>query len=221
MQTLTEHLLEEGLSDRILTDFQLSRLLEGTAQRRYNLVNRAMKAGELIRLRRGLYILSDKYRNNPCHPYALAQMLVPGSYVSLEAALSFHGWIPEAVYTVTSIVPGRKAKEFSHEAMGLFTFHPLAIQRGYFLELVERVQQGGQTFLLANPIRALMDLVCFRKIEWQGLSWFEQGMRIDKEDLAGVTLEELHILKQVYKHKQVQGFLRELVLALDLESGND
>jgi hypothetical protein len=221
MQTLTQQVVDAGLSDRVLTKFQLGRLIEGSSQRRYNLVNRAMKAGELIRLRRGLYMLPDKYRRQPCHPFALAQALVPGSYVSLETALSFHKWIPEAVYTTASIVPGRKAKEINHDQLGLFTFNPLALHTGYFLELVNRVQLDDQPVLIASPIRALLDLVCFRKLEWQGLSWIEQGMRIDKESLKIVTGADLGILKQVYKHKQVTHFLSELEVALGLEPGHD
>ena len=221
MQTLTRQLLEVGLSDRVLTDLQLSRLIEGSDQRRYNLVNRAMKAGELVRLRRGLYMLPDKYRKKPTHPYALAQMIVPGSYVSLETSLSFHGWIPEAVYTTTSILPGRKSGKFKIEQVGLLAFYPLATRAGYFLERVKRIQLNGQTLLIASPIRALMDLVCLKKLEWRGMSWIVQGMRIDEEALGLVTGEELRTLKQVYKHKRVQYFLSELELALRLEPGND
>jgi hypothetical protein len=219
MQTLTAQLIDGGFSERILTDNQLVRLLKGSNQRRYNLVNRAMKAGELIRLRRGLYMLADKYRKSTCHPYALAQMLVPGSYVSMETALSFHGWIPEAVYATTSIVPGRKAKDFNHEQTGLFTFHPLATQKGGFLELVERVKLGEQALLMASPLRALMDLVCFKKLEWQGLDWFEQSMRIDEEHLARVTGSQLRKLRQVYKHKRVHRYLEEFERALGLNQG--
>jgi len=221
MQTLTEQLLEEGLNDRVLTDIQLGRLISGSSQRRYNLVNRAMKAGELIRLRRGLYMLPDKYRSKPCHPYALAQRLVPGSYVSLETALAFHGWIPEAVYTTASVVPGRKSKDFNCEPLGRFTFHPLAIRPGYFLELVERVQLGEQAVLMARPVRALLDLVCLKKMDWQGLSWLVQGMRIDEEMLNRVTGAELRTLKQVYKHQRVQNFITELEVALGLELSHD
>lgn len=221
MQTLTEQLLDAGLADRVLSDSQLSRLLEGSSQRRYNLVNRAMKAGELIRLSRGLYMLADKYRSKPFHPYALAQMLVPGSYVSMETALSFHGWIPESVHTCVSVVPGRKSMNFMHEKMGSFTFHPLAIQKGHFLELVERVEVGGQALLMANPLRALMDLVCFRKLAWQGLSWIEQGMRIDAVVLDAVTAADIQCLKHVYKHRRVLNFLSELAAELRLELAND
>jgi hypothetical protein len=221
MQTLTEQLIEEGLNDRVLTDTQLGRLISGSRQRRYNLVNRAMKAGELIRLRRGLYMLPDKYRSQPCHPYVLAQRLVPGSYVSLETALAFHNWIPEAVYSTASVMPGHKAKEFSYESLGRFTFHPLPIQVGYFLELVERVKLVEQPVLMAQPVRALLDLVCLKKVEWQGLVWLVQGMRIDEDVLHQVTGAELRTLKQVYKRKRVKGFIAQLEAALGLELGHD
>jgi len=221
MQTLTEQLVEGGLKDRVLTDTQLARLISGSSQRRYNLVNRAMRAGELIRLRRGLYMLSDKYRSQPCHPYVLAQKLRPGSYVSLETALAFHGWIPEAVYTTASIGPGRQTKDYTCERLGRFTFHPLAIESGYFLELVERVQLGEQAVLIAQPIRALLDLVCLKKMGWQGLAWLVEGMRIDEETLLQVSGAELRTLKRVYKHKRVKDFIAELEIALGLELGHD
>lgn len=221
VQTLTEHLIEEGLADRILTDSQMSRLVDGSPQRRYHLVNRAMKAGELIRLRRGLYMLSDKYRSQPCHPYVLAQALVPGSYVSLESALSFHGWIPEAVYTTTSIAPGRKMREFTYEPMGLFTFDRLPVKEGFFLEMVQRVELAGQVALMASPLRALVDLVCVKKIEWQGLAWLEQGMRIERESLNSITGTQLRLLKAAYKPRRVAQFLAELERALGLELSND
>jgi hypothetical protein len=210
MQTLSRQLTETGLGDRILTDRQLKRLVTGTDQRRHHLVNRAMKAGELVRLRRGLYALADEFREHPVHPFAVAQMLVPGSYVSLETALAFHGWIPEAVYTTASIVPGRKAKEFRHEQLGFFTFHPLAIQQGSYLELVRRVEASSQSFLVADPLRALMDLVCLRKVKWQGFAWIEQGLRVDADALNKITGAELRILRDVYKHERMRNFIGEL-----------
>jgi hypothetical protein len=221
MQTLTQKLTDTGLRDRILTDQQIKRLVTGTDQRRHHLVNRAMKAGELVRLRRGLYTLANKFRAHPVHPFAVAQMLVPGSYVSLETALAFHGWIPEAVYTTASIVPGRKAKEFRHESLGLFTFHPLAIQAGSFLELVRRVEANSQSFLVAEPLRALMDLVCLRKVEWQGIAWILQGLRVDADALNKVTGAELRTLEGVYKHKRMYNFISELEQSLGLVANRD
>jgi hypothetical protein len=207
------------LADRVISDAQLARLVEGTDQRRYHLANRAIKAGELIRLRRGLYVLDKQFRDSPSHPFSLAQKIEPGSYVSLESALAYHGWIPEAVYTTTSVLPGRKFKEYEHEQFGSFTFSPLAVNPGCFLDLVQRLQLDKQVFLLASPVRALMDLVSLKKIDWQGMSWIEDSMRIDSEVWLGVTSAELRELKEVYQHKRARHFIERLEIALGLELG--
>lgn len=217
MQTLTKEIISQNLTNRIIVDKQLSRFIEGSPQRRYHLVNRALKAGELIRVQRGIYTLSRRYRDFPLHPFALAQMMEPGSYVSLETALAFHGWIPEAVYTTASILPCRKSKSYEHEELGSFTFNPLAIEKGYFLELVLRHKVDEQVMLIASPIRALMDLVCLRKAEWQGLDWLVEGMRIDYEYLRSVNSAEIRTLKLVYKQQRVKKFLNKL----SRELGND
>ena len=217
MQTLTEQLIDEGFNNRVIVDSQLARLTTGTPQRRHNLVNRAMKAGELLRLRRGTYLLAGKYRDYAAHPFALAQAFVPGSYVSFETALAFHGWIPEAVFTTASVTPGRKSYAYNHPQLGSFTFHPLATQAGYFLELVDREQINEQTMLVASPIRALMDLVCLRKSEWQGMKWLQESLRIDEEHLRQITRADIRTLELVYKHKRVKDFLEYLAREL----GND
>lgn len=217
MKSLTEKLIDADQANRVLNDVQLKRLLAGSDASRYGLVNRALKVGELHRAKRALYVLDDKYRDYPLHPFALAQMLESGSYVSLETALAHHGWIPEAVYTTASILSGRKSKGYEHEKFGNFTFHPLAIEKGYFLELVMRQKEGEQTMLIARPIRALMDLVCLRKNEWQGIDWLIDGMRIDYEYLKTINSTELRTLKLVYKQKRVRKFLDEL----SRELGND
>lgn len=63
MQTLTKLLFQEGLTRPVLNEIQIARVIEGSDQRRYNLVNRAVKAGELHCLGRGLYLLSKPYRD--------------------------------------------------------------------------------------------------------------------------------------------------------------
>jgi predicted transcriptional regulator of viral defense system len=215
MQTLTKQLIELDLSNRVFTDAQLARIIEGSKQRRYHLVNRAIKAGELRRLRRGSYLLAESFRDYPAHPFALAQAFAPGSYVSLETALAHHGWIPEAVFSTASVTPGRKSFEYQHSVFGHFSFHPLAIQRGYFLELVAREQSGGHTMLVAKPVRALLDLVCLKKIEYPGVNWLLEGLRIDYEYLQQITNADIRTLKLVYKHKRVTRFLDSLARELD------
>jgi len=220
MKPLVEQLIQSQYANRIVTEKQLSRMIEGGAARRYGLVNRALKAGELVRIQRGLYVLADKFRNQSVHPFRLAQALSPGSYVSLETALGFHGWIPEAVYTTASIVVGRKSKEVVHPLLGSFAFHPIAVHKPAFLELVDRVQINQQTMLVAKPLRALLDIVCLQKIKWQGLEWIEYGLRVEREYLLTATGDDFSALKSVYKHKSVQKFITSLQTELALAAGS-
>jgi len=214
MQTLSQQLIDQGLKNRVLTEKQLARVLKGSRQRRYGLVNRALKAGELHRLTRGRYLLADRFRDFPSHPFALAQAFIQGSYVSFETALAYHGWIPEAVYTTASVTPGQKTLVYKPQDLGRFTFHPLAVHTDRFLELVQRVQITQQTMLIAEPFRALMDLVCLRKTEWQGLGWLIEGLRIDEEHLRSIKQSDMETLMLVYKQKRVNSFLKSLAREL-------
>ena len=214
MQTLAQKLIDQGLANQVLTEKQLARVLNGSQQRRYGLVNRALKAGELHRLSRGRYLLADRFRDYPGHPFALAQAFVPGSYVSFETALAHHGWIPEAVYTVSSVTPGRKTLVYDSGKFGQFTFHPMAVYTDRLLELVQRIQITQQTMLVADPLRALMDLVCLRKTQWQGLGWLIEGMRIDEEHLKSIRHTDMAKLMLVYKQKRVNSFLKSLATEL-------
>jgi len=217
MNTLTNKIIEQGLTNRILNVSQLKRLVSGSAQRRHSLVNRAIKTGELFRFQRGLYMLNERFRDYQCHPFVLAQAIAPGSYISFETALAYHGWIPEAVFTTASVVPGRKSRQFEQEKMGVFNFQPLAVRREYFLERVTRHQLNGQTMLVAKPCRALLDLVCLRKLSWEGINWLLEGLRIDPESLAAITANDIKILKLVYKHKRVNSYLSNLNRELGLD----
>ncbi|MDT8427241.1 MAG: hypothetical protein RQ757_00575 [Pseudomonadales bacterium] len=217
MQTLTQMILDQKLANHALSDSQIARLVEGSDQRRYHLVNRAMKAEELVRLKRGLYVMAPTFRAYPLHPFAIAQALQPGSYVSLESALAFHGWIPESVYTTASISPANKSSELTHPQLGKYTFQPLATKPGHFLELVAWLKRENQPFLVARPIRALMDLVYVRNLDWQGMGWLTSSMRIDEEQLRSITSADIRILKLTYKQQRMQRFLT----ALAQELGND
>src|SRR5580698_4123620 len=100
MTILKDKIIESGFADHILSDIDLHNLLGGTSAARYGMVNKAIKKGELIKIRRGLYLLADKYRHKKLSKFFLASRIVPHSYISLESALSYYGWIPERVTAV-------------------------------------------------------------------------------------------------------------------------
>ena len=214
MTPLTEIIIDSGNADRIFSAHQLERLLGGGDVRRYGLVNRALKSGELLKARRGLYVLEDKYRRYPVHPFALAQQLRPGSFISAETALSFHGWIPEAVHSTLSVIHGGKSQQFTHEIFGQFEFRRMTVNSGDFLQAVSRYELENQVALIANPIRALLDLAYLRKLSWQGLDYLMDGLRIDEEHLRAVPFTQIKKLLLIYQGKRELEFIEKLLTVL-------
>jgi len=210
MTILKDKLVESGFSDHILTDVDLGNLSDGTPAARYGMVNKALKKGEIIKLRRGLYLLADKYRQKKLSKFFLASRIVPHSYVSLESALSYHGWIPEHVTTVGSILAHGRSKKFT-TPFGEFTFHQLPINEYEFLTGIIRVEEiKDEPFLLASPLRALADYAYVRKMPWQGLNFLINSLRIDLEKLTQINTNDFLELKKVYRSKRVLHFLDRL-----------
>ena len=212
MQSLTEKLISSPLKNRIFSDLELVHLLGDSAQSRYGLVNRAMAAGEVVRIKRGLYALDNRYRDVRVHPFAIAQALASLSYVSFETALAWHGWIPEAVKLTASAIPGRKKSSLDHPILGSFSFNPLALVRKNYLIGINRVAADQQSFLIASPLRALFDLVCLRKLTWSGVEFITHGLRIDEQFLATVSQSDCHKLMAVYRHQRVRDFIQSFTI---------
>lgn len=222
MSVLSEQIFKSKLAKRVFSERQIDELIDGTAASRYALVNRALKDGSIIRVKRGEYILNPKDYKTEIHPFVISQAILPGSYISFETALVYHGWIPEAVYSIASVTPGRKTIVTENKEIGHFSFHPIATNEYQFLKCVERKQFNNLTAFVAKPLRALIDLVALRKETWQGLDWVVRGMRIDESQLLSLKRKDFSDLKSVYKHKAVNVFLSELELAaLKLKSKND
>jgi hypothetical protein len=148
------------------------------------------------------------------HPFAIAQALKHGSYISFETALSYHGWIPEAVYLTASVTPDSKTLRYVTNSWGNFEFSPLATNDYQFLVGVSRLKVRQSTALVARPLRALMDLVASRKIAWQGLDWITHGLRVDTQHLQSLSAADFDDLEPVYKHKSARDFLANLRLVL-------
>lgn len=118
-------------------------------------LSRLTASGRLIQLRRGLYSLAPPFRKVTPHPFLVANHMVRASYVSLQAALAYHGLIPEHVPVVTSVTTSRPGRW--ETPLGDFEYHH--IKREFFCGygIVEVGEK--QTALVANPEKALLDLV--------------------------------------------------------------
>ncbi len=190
MSMLKEKIIEQNCAERILTEVDLRALLGGTAAARYGVINKALKKGELINIRRGLYILATKYRHKKLSHCFLANRIVPHSYISLESAMSYYSWIPERVTVVTSVSAFGRTKNFE-TPFGDFIFYQPSINEYEFLTGVIRTEEiPDEPFLLASPLRLLADYVYIRKIEWEGLNYFIHSLRIDIEQLRQIDFND-------------------------------
>ncbi|MBF0569304.1 MAG: hypothetical protein HQL18_00810 [Candidatus Omnitrophica bacterium] len=202
MKALTETILEKINAD-IFSHAALTACVPGSAARRYSLLKRAMASGDVVQIRRGLYCLAQKYRRRPLDLFEAAQKIYGPSYISFESALSYHGWIPEAVRSVTSASFG-KAKEFSSE-VGVFSFRRVPVN--IFFEGVERLPNG---VLIARPFKALLDYIYIYKKDWIGIEPVIKSLRVDSDLLGKVSRAEIRKHMSNYSQKRVLGFLMSL-----------
>lgn len=205
----TEKILKSELGKHIFTDTDLSTLFGRSAASRYGLVNKALKKGELLRLKRGLYMLAPEFQETRVSQYYVASQMFPHSYISLESALSYHGWIPERVTSLYSITQRGRNTQISN-SVGLFFLIRIPIVPYQFLNRVNRELQGEKPFFMASPLRALCDLIYLRKPPKPNLDYLINSLRIDEEHFEELGLEEFEILESVYNSKRVIGFLKSL-----------
>ena len=172
----------------------------------YAHVQRALKSGEVIQLRRGLYHLSSSVFPVLVSTEMLANLIYGPSYVSLESALSYHGWIPEAVHNCTSVTSGRPRHfDTPHGRFSYVRIKQTPLMAGVLCE-----QATGGTFLVATPLKALADIVAARGLDWTDSRPLVSSLRIESEDIDGLTSEDFDMLDGVYYSKRARTFLAGL-----------
>ena len=60
--------------------------------------------GEIVRVKKGLYVFGEHYRLRPYSRELLANLAYGPSFISLDYALARHGLIPERVEALTSVI---------------------------------------------------------------------------------------------------------------------
>jgi hypothetical protein len=206
MQTVTEIALERA-ERGVFTREQAALWVGSRGARLDALLRRAVASHEVWRVHRGLYCLSDRYTQGRINPLELAQRIHGPSYVSLETALSRHGWIPEAVQAVTSVALGR-SRTFD-TPVGLFSFTRVPQRR--FLSGVRRASvEGGGAIFLATPLKALADHVYAQRCDWHAAAPVLESLRVEDESLAELTGELFDEVMSAYKPGRVRRFLNGL-----------
>lgn len=156
-------------------------------------ISELMKKGELLSIRRGLYIPGPETDLPVPNSLLIANHLRGPSYVSLETALSYWGMIPERVYGISSVT--LKTTKTYQTAIGRFSYQH--VRSPYYVFGIERVQLEEQQFaLIASREKALCDKivltsgVLLRSVS-QTLDFLLEDMRIDEDTLGDLNAQTI------------------------------
>lgn len=202
MNKLTQHFFR--VDHPVFTQADVAVAIEGTDFSRHALIKRAISGGEILNVRRGLYCLAEPYQKRPVSVYSIAQHVYGPSYVSLQSALSLHGWIPEAVYGCTC-VSFNNAKQFD-TPLGLFSYKRVP-QKAFYTGVERCVDEHGNVFFMASPAKALADYVYVRRLPWADVDAAIDSLRIEPEELTSAQPGELSELLSNYGSRRVKRFL--------------
>ena len=141
--------------------------------------------GSIVRLKRGLYVVSSQESGIPLNNFLLANHIYGPSYVSLQTALRYYGLIPEHVFLTMSLAT-KHSRSFS-TPVGSFSYYNCAPE--YFSIGVRSVIEDGVGFLVASPEKAVCDLINYsRGVNLRSMKdvevYFEEDMRIEIDSLG-------------------------------------
>ncbi len=143
------------------------------------------KEGDLIRLKRGLYVVNPEISGKPISMPLCANHIYGPSYVSLRWALRWYGLIPEQVYRMTSTTI-KRSRSFE-TPIGYFDYYQ--VKPSYFSIGLRIVQKEGVSFIMATPEKALCDFILFdsylpnRSVK-RLMQYLEEDLRFDMDELA-------------------------------------
>ena len=170
------------------------------------------KKGILIRLKRGLFVVSPEISGKQLSLELIANHIYGPSYVSLHYALRYYGLIPEHVFSLTSVTT-RHTRTFYNQ-LARFYYH--GVSKEYFPIGITMKEEEGVTFMMATPEKAVCDMLMVEKfVPDQSLSrlevFFEEDMRIELDDLRQLNPDIIKACMEVSKKKKILANLLKLM----------
>lgn len=187
-------------------DYQL--LLDALSEYKYprNKIVNLLKNGDIIRIKKGIYIFGPSLRRNPYSHEVLANMIYGPSYISLGYALSYYGLIPEKAVTITSVT--FRIKKHFQTPIGLFTYKKIP-QKIFPIGInhVEIKNRGG--FYIASKEKAVSDTIyADRGISIRSLKemkkYLFEDLRIDPDDFLSLNSKDMHLLGEKYSSVKIK-----------------
>lgn len=152
-----------------------------------------LKSGVLQSVKRGIYLAGPSLGLNQPEPFLIANHLLGPSYVSLDAALAYHGLIPEQVFEVSSVTT-KSTRKFN-TSVGVYSYTRLPLP--YYSFGIEYVSFGNQqNAMVASAEKALCDKIIttagivFRSTV-NAYDYLLESLRMDEERLKALDLDKI------------------------------
>jgi predicted transcriptional regulator of viral defense system len=170
-----------------------------------NQLTRWQERGLIVRLKRGIYILNEMDRKvNPSRFFMANQLLWP-SYVSLESALGYYGFIPERVVDITS-VSTKKTSQFT-SPIGRFVYQ--RVKPDAFRGYRSHKDEAGLECLIAEPEKAIVDFLYLnlRKFKADPRAAFKDSYRF--QNIEGLKPKKVLSWSRLFKNRRLEAVAGE------------
>lgn len=170
------------------------------------------KSGELIRLKRNLFIVNQELAGKETDVRLCANHIYGPSYVSFQWALRYYGMIPEQVFLMTSATT--KRTHFFETPIGNFRY--VQVPASYFPIGVESREEQGVCFLMATREKALCDTILSDNfVPNQSIKslavYLEEDMRLDMDILDELDVDIIEQCAQSGRKAQIFKNLIKLI----------
>ena len=147
------------------------------------------KSGEVIRLKRGLYVIDGRALGYPPSAPICSNHIYGPSYLSRQWTLSHYGLIPERVYELTAVC-FKRTRTFENK-LGRFTYRQ--VPEEYYPIGIKTEKYDGMTFTIASPEKALCDMILtdayVPNLSMAALHrYLEEDIRFDMDELGGFDI---------------------------------
>lgn len=164
------------------------------------IIQRALRSGEIVRLKRGLYVHKRFFAANANsleYKFFIANLLLSLSYISRETALQYYGLLSEAslnYYTSTTL---KLPRRFTNK-LGIFEYRNINqdLYNGYKPHRFS-LNKRELTYLMAEPYKAIFDYLYYRI-----------GLRKLSEDQLFDILDEFRLNYNELSYEQLNKLIK-------------
>lgn len=194
-------------------DFSILKSLYPNHSSIHNKISDLEKSGKLIRLKKGLYVVSPTESATLLSIPLIANHIYGPSYISNKTALSYYGLIPERVYATQSATT-KHTRKFTN-SLGIFEYTQCS--KDYFAVGITQASQDTMQFLIATPEKALCDLILFSpglmlRFKKDVQTYLEQDLRFD---MPAFYKMDVQILKQCLLYGKKKSIIKLLIQLIE------